>query len=56
MGFDVEAVLAAGPDADGQHQGLERARLLGGHLVVTSRPGGPTTITLRLPVPQDRTR
>lgn len=51
MGFDVEAVLAAGPDADGQHQGLvgmrERARLLGGHLVVTSRPGGPTTITLR---------
>jgi signal transduction histidine kinase len=60
MGFDVEAVLAAGPDADGQHQGLvgmrERARLLGGHLVVTSRPGGPTTITLRLPVAQDRTR
>jgi signal transduction histidine kinase len=60
MGFDVEAVLAAGPDADGQHQGLvgmrERARLLGGHLVVTSRPRGPTTITLRLPVAQDRTR
>jgi signal transduction histidine kinase len=57
MGFDAEAVLAAGPGAGGQHQGLvgmrERARLLGGHLAVTSRPGGPTTITLRLPVAQD---
>jgi len=35
MGFDAEAVLAAGPDADGQHQGLvgmrERARLLRRH-------------------------
>lgn len=60
MGFDAEAVLTAGPGAEGQHQGLvgmrERARVLGGHLAVTSRPGGPTTITLRLPVRQDSPR
>lgn len=60
MGFDAEAVLAAGPSPEGHHQGLagmrERARLLEGQLRVTSRPGGPTAITLRLPVAQDRTR
>ena len=57
MGFDVEAMLRAGPSPHGHHQGLagmrERARLLGGHLRITSRPGGPTTITLHLPAPQN---
>lgn len=57
MGFDAETMLKAGPTTDGHHQGLtgmrERARLLGGYLRVMSRPGGPTTITLRLPAPQN---
>jgi signal transduction histidine kinase len=27
----------------------ERVRLLGGHLTIDSRPGGPTAITVTLP-------
>jgi signal transduction histidine kinase len=50
-GFAVERALA-GAAASGR-LGLagmsERVRLLGGHLAVNSRPGGPTTITVTLP-------
>ncbi|MGH3019216.1 MAG: sensor histidine kinase [Gaiellaceae bacterium] len=50
-GFDVERALVAA--AARGRLGLvgmsERIRLLGGHLAVESRPGGPTAITLTLP-------
>jgi signal transduction histidine kinase len=50
-GFDVERTLVRA--ARGGRLGLvgmsERARLLGGHFDVRSRPGGPTTISLVLP-------
>ena len=50
-GFDVERALVAA--AARGRLGLvgmsERVRLLGGHLAVDSRPGGPTTITVTLP-------
>lgn len=50
-GFDVERALVAA--AARGRLGLvgmsERVRLLGGHLAVDSRPGGPTTITMTLP-------
>jgi signal transduction histidine kinase len=50
-GFAVERALAAA--AASGRLGLagmsERVRLLGGHLAVNSRPGGPTTITVTLP-------
>ena len=51
QGFDVERALVAA--ATRGRLGLvgmsERVRLLGGHLAVDSRPGGPTTITVTLP-------
>ena len=50
-GFDVERALVAA--AARGRLGLvgmsERVRLLGGHLAVDSRPGGPTAITVTLP-------
>ena len=50
-GFDVERALVAA--AARGRLGLvgmsERVRLLGGHLAVDSRPGGPTEITVTLP-------
>ena len=50
-GFDVERALVAA--AERGRLGLvgmsERVRLLGGHLAVDSRPGGPTAITVTLP-------
>jgi signal transduction histidine kinase len=50
-GFDVERALVAA--AARGRLGLvgmsERVRLLGGHLAVDSRPGGPTKITMTLP-------
>jgi signal transduction histidine kinase len=50
-GFDVERALVAA--AARGRLGLvgmsERIRLLGGHLAVDSRPGGPTAITMTLP-------
>ena len=50
-GFDVESTLLG--SARRGRLGLvgvhERARLLGGTCEVTSRPGGPTTITVSLP-------
>ena len=50
-GFDVERALVAA--AARGRLGLvgmsERVRLLGGHLAVDSRPGGPTKISMTLP-------
>lgn len=50
-GFDVERALVAA--AARGRLGLvgmsERVRLLGGHLAIDSRPGGPTAITVALP-------
>ena len=50
-GFDVESTLLG--SARRGRLGLvgvhERARLLGGTCVVTSRPGGPTAISVSLP-------
>ena len=50
-GFDVERALVAA--AARGRLGLvgmsERVRLLGGHLTIDSRPGGPTAITVTLP-------
>ena len=50
-GFDVERALVAA--AARGRLGLvgmsERVRLLGGHLAVDSRPGGPTKIAMTLP-------
>jgi signal transduction histidine kinase len=50
-GFDVDAELA-----DAARRGRlgvismsERVRLLGGHFDISSRPGGPTIVTVRLP-------
>lgn len=51
QGFDVEQTLARA--AASGHLGLvsmaERIRLLSGEFRVDSRPGGPTTISMRLP-------
>ncbi len=53
QGFSTASRPAAGPG--GRHVGLgllrERARLAGGWLQVQSRPGGGTSLTLRLPRP-----
>lgn len=51
-GFDVDDALfrAAAAGRLGLAGMAERARFLGGGLDVRSRPGGPTTITLTLPV------
>jgi signal transduction histidine kinase len=51
-GFDVDDALfrAAAAGRLGLAGMAERARYLGGKLDVRSRPGGPTTITLTLPV------
>jgi signal transduction histidine kinase len=50
-GFAVDRALAAA--AASRRLGLagmsERVRLLGGHLALDSRPGGPTTISVTLP-------
>jgi len=50
-GFDVKRALTRATRRE--HLGLiamtERARLLGGKLVIQSAPGGPTTISLTLP-------
>jgi signal transduction histidine kinase len=50
-GFDVEAALlrAARRGRMGLAGMHERVRLLGGHCVVDSRPGGPTSVSLSLP-------
>jgi signal transduction histidine kinase len=50
-GFDVEeALLSAARRGRMGLPGIhERVRLLGGRCVVDSRPGGPTTVSLRLP-------
>lgn len=49
VGFDVEAVLAAG--ASGGLAGVrERAQLLGGQLVLESAPGAGTHLLARLPL------
>jgi signal transduction histidine kinase len=50
-GFDVEAALlrAARRGRMGLAGIHERVRLLGGHCVVDSRPGGPTSVSLSLP-------
>ncbi len=50
-GFDVAATLrrAVGAGRLGLVGMRERARLLGGEFSVDSRPGGPTTIRVRLP-------
>lgn len=50
-GFDVDAALVASARAGrlgliGMH---ERVRLLGGKMKITSRPGGPTVISVSLP-------
>lgn len=53
VGFDVEDTLAhpAAADRLGLVGMRERADLLGGTFRVTSRPGGPTRVFARLPVP-----
>jgi two-component system NarL family sensor kinase len=52
-GPDSKAVAPPGPEPREGHHGLvgmrERARLLGGQVRVTSRPGQGTTIRMRLP-------
>jgi PAS domain S-box-containing protein len=53
VGFEVERTLRSSP-RDVDHQGLrglqERARLLGGTLVIHSAPGGGTSVVLAIPV------
>jgi signal transduction histidine kinase len=50
-GFDRREIT------QGDHHGMigmrERARLLGGHLRVASRPGRGTTVTARVPLPDE---
>ena len=48
-GFDVDAALASGTGRMGLLSIQERARLVGANAYISSKPGGGTQITLRLP-------
>lgn len=51
QGFDPAAVLASPSTGLGLPGMRERAKVLGGHLTVTSRPGGGTTVEAAVPPP-----
>jgi two-component system, NarL family, sensor kinase len=53
VGMDAEAASNPPPGHHGLVGMRERARLLGGHLRVSSRPGSGTTVTARIPVPAE---
>ena len=60
---DGVGIDAPAPDAPSEHDGhhgivgmRERARLIGGRLRLTSRPGHGTTVTVRAPRQQEQTR
>jgi len=52
QGFDPRAVAQKGEGHIGLSIMRERAQRIGGELEIESRPGGGTTVTLRLPVSQ----